>query len=198
MTRRSLDLLAPIVFFAGLLVVGWIGAGYLGSSLLGIGVVGLIVACYVAGTVELHRYRQGTASLAEALDDPDPATADLAGWLDRVQPALRNPVRLRVAGGQAALPAPVLAPALAALLVLLGMLGTLLGMMAPLRATGMALGSALALAAIRDSLATPVRGLALAFGTSIAGVGASAALGLLSTLVRRERLQLVPRLDAAI
>ena len=198
MTRRPLDFLAPIVFLAGLVVVGWIGAGYLGSSLLGIAVVGLVVACYAAGAVELHRYRQGTTSLAQALDDADGAAADLTGWLGRLQPSLRNPVRLRIAGGNAALPAPVLAPSLAALLVLLGMLGTLLGMMATLRGTGMALDSALDLAAIRDSLATPVRGLALAFGTSIAGVGASAALGLLSTLVRRERLQVVQRLDAAI
>ena len=200
MTRRPLDFLAPFVFLAGLLVVGWIGAGYLGSNLLGIAVVGLIVACYAAGALELHRYRQGSASLARALDDADAdaAAGDLAGWLDHLQPALRNPVRLRIVDGQAALPAPVLAPSLAALLVLLGMLGTLLGMMATLRGTGLALDSALDLAAVRDSLATPVRGLALAFGTSIAGVGASAALGLLSTLVRRERLQLVPRLDAAI
>src|SRR5690606_24482651 len=176
MTRRSLDFLAPIVFLAGLVVVGWIGAGYLGSSLLGIAVVGLIAACYAAGTLELHLYRQGTASLAQALDDAPGEGADLAGWLERLQPALRNPVRLRIAGGHAALPAPVLAPALAALLVLLGMLGTLLGMMVTLRGTGLALDSALDIAAIRDSLATPVRGLALAFGTSIAGVGASAAL----------------------
>src|SRR5690606_35502775 len=85
MTRRPLDFLAPFVFLAGLLVVGWIGAGYLGSNLLGIAVVGLIVACYAAGALELHRYRQGSASLARALDDADAdaAAGDLAGWLDR-------------------------------------------------------------------------------------------------------------------
>ena len=198
MTARAYRLLFPCIFLAGLAVAGWIGAGYLGSSLLGAGVVVLILACYLAGVLELHRYRQGTASLAAALGDADTAGADLAAWLARLHPALRNPVRLRIEGGQAALPAPVLAPSLAALLVLLGMLGTLLGMMATLRGTGLALDSAVDLDAIRGSLANPVRGLALAFGTSIAGVGTSAALAMLVTLVRRERLLAVPGLDAAI
>ncbi len=52
--------------------------------------------------------------------------------------------------------------------------------------------------AIRGSLAAPVKGLTFAFGTSIAGVASSAMLGLLSALCRRERLQAVQRLDAAI
>jgi hypothetical protein len=51
---------------------------------------------------------------------------------------------------------------------------------------------------IRAALAAPVRGLGLAFGTSVAGVAASAMLGLMSALCRRERLQLVQRLDSAI
>src|SRR5690606_18485562 len=51
------------------------------------------------------------------------------------------------------------------------------------------------LAAIRSSLGAPVKGLAFAFGTSIAGVAASAMLGLLSALCRRERVQAVQQLD---
>ena len=82
---------------------------------------------------------------------------------------LRNAVRLRVEGERTALPAPVLTPYLVGLLVLLGMLGTLLGMMDTLRGTGLALQSATDMAAIRGSLASPVQGLAVAFGTSIAG-----------------------------
>ena len=198
MTRRSSDLLALCILLAGLGVIAWIGAGYLGNNLLGTTVVLLIVLCYGAGALELHRYRQGTRMLAHALDDADAGAANLPAWLAALPAALRDPVRLRIEGAQAALPAPVLAPSLAALLVLLGMLGTLLGMMATLRGTGLALESAVDLDAIRGSLSNPVRGLALAFGTSIAGVGASAALGLLSTLVRRERLQVAQRLDAAI
>src|SRR5690606_20535718 len=52
--------------------------------------------------------------------------------------------------------------------------------------------------AVRDSLAAPVSGLGVAFGASIAGVASSAALGLLSALVRRERIEAVQRLDAHI
>jgi hypothetical protein len=87
---------------------------------------------------------------------------------------------------------------LVGLLVLLGMLGTLLGMLATLRGTGMALESATDLIAVRESLAAPVKGLAFAFGTSIAGVAASAMLGLLAALCRRERIHAAQRLDAAI
>ena len=197
MIQRISSILAPCIFVAGLAVVGWIGAGYLGTSLLGVAVVLLIAACYLAGAMDLRRHRAGTAALGHALDEADGAI-DLPAWLARLPEPLRQPVRLRIEDGPGTLPAPALAPSLSALLVLLGMLGTLLGMMATLRGTGLALGSALDLEAIRGSLSTPVHGLAIAFGTSIAGVGASAALGLLTTLARRERLQAAQRLDAAI
>jgi hypothetical protein len=78
------------------------------------------------------------------------------------------------------------------------MLGTLLGMVVTLRGTGMALESATDLAAIRASLAAPVKGLGFAFGTSIAGVASSAMLGLLSALCRRERLEAAQQLDLRI
>src|SRR5690606_17422935 len=115
-----------------------------------------------------------------------------------IDPSLRSAVRLRIAGERGPLPAPALAGYLAGLLVLLGMLGTLLGMMATLRGTGIALETASDLQAIRDSLAAPVKGLGFAFGTSIAGVASSAALGLLAALCRRERGEAGRMLDAAI
>src|SRR3546814_5579607 len=91
---------------------------------------------------------------------------------------------------------PVLTPYLVGLLVLLGMLGTFLGMVATLRGTGLALESATDLQAIRASLAAPVKGLGFAFGTSVAGVAASAMLGLLSALCRRDRFRAAQLLDA--
>ncbi|WP_367346102.1 DUF802 domain-containing protein [Stenotrophomonas bentonitica] len=187
-----------VVFLAGLLAVGWIGAGYVGSNLVGVAVALVIAACYCAGALELHRYRQGTAGLAQAVADAADAPSSLGEWLAKVPDALRNAVRLRVEGERVALPAPVLTPYLVGLLVLLGMLGTLLGMMATLRGTGLALGSATDLQAIRGSLGAPVEGLAVAFGTSIAGVATSAMLGLLAALCRRERLQVVQQLDTRI
>jgi hypothetical protein len=192
------NLFNSLVFLAGLAAVCWIGVGYLGSNPLGASVALLIGACYVAGALELYRYRQATTTLIHAVADADAAPSDLGGWLQRLDPSLRNAVRLRIEGERIALPAPGLTPYLVGLLVLLGMLGTFLGMMATLRGTGLALESATDLQAIRDSLAAPVRGLGFAFGTSIAGVASSAMLGLLAALCRRERLQAVQRLDLII
>ncbi len=192
------NLLNLAVFVVGLAAVGWIGAGYIGSNPLGTAVAMLIGACYLAGGLELHRYRQATHTLQHAVSDLSAAPPSLGDWLDRLHPSLRNAVRLRIEGERVALPAPALTPYLVGLLVLLGMLGTLLGMMATLRGTGMALESATDLQAIRGSLAAPVKGLGFAFGTSIAGVATSAMLGLLSALCRRERLQAAQLLDVKI
>ncbi|BDU19043.1 DUF802 domain-containing protein [Dyella sp. GSA-30] len=192
------NLLNLTVFLIGFVAVCWIGVGYVGSNPLGAAVALLIGACYLAGALELYRYREATATLQHAVMDLSAAPSSLGAWLDRLHPSLRNAVRLRAEGERVALPAPALTPYLVGLLVLLGMLGTLLGMMATLRGTGMALESATDLQAIRGSLAAPVKGLGFAFGTSIAGVASSAMLGLLSALCRRERLAAVQLLDAKI
>ena len=189
-------LLNGFVFAIGLLVVAWIGAGYVGSHALALAVTAVIGVLYVLGGIELHRYRQATASLAAALESP-PEPDGFGDWLGRLDPGLRTAVRQRVESGQAPLPAPALAPYLVGMLVLLGMLGTLLGMLVTLRGTGLALQSAGDLQAVRDSLAAPVEGLGVAFGTSIAGVAASAMLGLLAALCRRERAAAVRVLAAA-
>ncbi|MCD9029497.1 DUF802 domain-containing protein [Luteimonas sp. BDR2-5] len=194
---RSSSVVPALVFALGLAVVGWIAVGYAGTNALALAVTLLIGACYVAGGLELYRYRQATSTLAGAVDmlaEPPPSLDD---WLDRLDPSLRNAVRLRIEGERVALPVPALTPYLVGMLVLLGMLGTLLGMMLMLRGTGMALETATDLQAIRDSLAAPVKGLGFAFGTSIAGIATSAMLGLLSALLRRERTGAVQRLDAA-
>ena len=192
------NLVAIVVFLVGLVAVCWIGVGYAGTHPLAAVVASIIGACYLVGAVELFRYRQATSTLLQALPGISDATDNLDGWLSRLAPSLRNAVRLRVQGERVGLPAPALTPYLVGLLVLLGMLGTLLGMMATLRGTGLALESATDLDAIRSSLAAPVKGLGFAFGTSIAGVASSAALGLLSALFRRERSQAVQELDAGI
>ncbi|WP_087753889.1 DUF802 domain-containing protein [Paraburkholderia caledonica] len=187
-----------VVFAAGLAAVCGIAVGYVGSNWLALAVTLLIGACYLAGALELRRYSQATGTLARAvagLSEPPP---QLGAWLELLHPGLRNTARLRIEGERVALPGPALTPYLVGLLVLLGMLGTLLGMVVTLRGTGMALESATDLAAIRASLAAPVKGLGFAFGTSIAGVASSAMLGLLSALCRRERLEAAQRLDVKI
>ncbi|WDR86086.1 DUF802 domain-containing protein [Burkholderia ambifaria] len=195
MSRIRLDL---VVFIAGLLAVCWIGVGYVASNPLATAVTLLIGACYVAGAWELLRYRQATATLSRAVAGLTQPPATLDTWLDTLHPGLRGAVRARVEGARVALPGPSLTPYLVGLLVLLGMLGTLLGMVVTLKGTGAALESATDLDAIRASLIAPVKGLGFAFGTSIAGVATSAMLGLLSALVRRERVDAGQQLDAKI
>ena len=195
---KTNSLLGIFVFVLGLAAVCWVGLGYLGSNLPALAVTLLIAALYIVGALELHRYRQATGSLEDALAALDGEAPSLDQWLKDMHPSLRSPVQLRVATGRAGLPTPALTPYLVGMLVLLGMLGTLLGMVLTLRGTGMALQTATDLQAVRDSLAAPVSGLGVAFGASIAGVASSAALGLLSALVRRERVDVVQNLDAHI
>lgn len=175
-----------------------IAIGYVGSNWLALAVTLLIGAFYLAGALELRRYSAATGTLTRAvagLSEPPPR---LGAWLEQLHPGLRNAARLRIEGERVALPGPALTPYLVGLLVLLGMLGTLLGMVVTLRGTGLALESATDLAAIRASLAAPVKGLGFAFGTSIAGVASSAMLGLLSALCRRERLEAAQQLDVKV
>jgi len=192
-------LLHHAAFALGLLAIAWVGAGYVPGNPLALALVLLIGAFYLMGALELHRFQRTTTSLAQALttiaNEPPPALGD---WLAALPPGVRNAVRLRVQGARVGLPGPALAPYLAGLLVLLGMLGTFLGMIVTLKGTGLALENATDLEAIRASLAAPVRGLGLAFGTSVAGVAASAMLGLMSALARRERLRTAQQLDASI
>lgn len=190
--------LSYAVFLVGLAAVCWVGAGYIGTNPLALAITLLVGAFYLMGALELRRFHQATATLTHAVTEMPQAPTDLGEWLGTLHPSLRNAVRLRIEGERVGLPGPALTPYLAGLLVLLGMLGTFLGMVVTLNGTGSALESATDLEAIRSSLAAPVKGLGLAFGTSVAGVAASAMLGLLSALCRRDRLQAAQILDTRI
>jgi hypothetical protein len=185
-------------FAVGLAVIAWVGAGYVLTNPLALVITVLIGALFLVGALELQRFRRATDALAQALADLPETLATLRPWLDRVPAGLRNAVRRRVEGEPVGLPGPTLAPTLAGLLVLLGMLGTFLGMILTLRGTGAALETATDLVAVRNSLIAPVKGLGLAFGTSVAGVAGSAALGLLAALARRERVAVAQTLDECI
>ena len=193
--NRTLGLAA---FITGMSVVFWVGFGYIHSNPLALLMTLLIGAFYGMGALELRRFHQATVHLAAALAAIPAPLPNLAGWLQQLPGSLQTPVRLRIEGERVGLPGPALTPYLVGLLVLLGMLGTFLGMVVTLKGAVMALESTTDLATIRAALAAPVKGLGLAFGTSVAGVAASAMLGLLSALCRRERLQAVQALDASI
>jgi hypothetical protein len=190
--------LRTAAFAAGLAVLAWVGLGYVGANPLALAITLLIAAFYFMGALELHRFRQTTAALAQAIADLPDSLPSLGPWLARVPATLRNAVRRRIEGEPVGLPGPALAPYLAGLLVLLGMLGTFVGMVLTLRGTGLALEGTTDIAAVRNSLIAPVKGLGLAFGTSVAGVATSAALGFLSALCRRERVAAAQALDGHI
>lgn len=185
-------------FLLGAMAVVWVGTGFIGSHLLALTMTLLIGAVYVFGALELRQYRQATATLSSALGAVPEQLTSLGDWLGGVPPSLQNPVRLRIEGERIGLPGPALTPYLVGLLVMLGMLGTFLGMVVTLNGAAFSLESTTDLAAIRSALAAPIKGLGLAFGTSVAGVATSAMLGLMSALSRGDRLRAAQRLDSKI
>nr|MBL8457082.1 DUF802 domain-containing protein [Zoogloeaceae bacterium] len=187
-----------IAFVVGAAVLAWIGSGYVATSPLALAVTALIGVVYLAGAIELLRFHRATAALARALAAIPPGLTDPNEWLARLPASLQNRVRLRIEGEHVGLPGPALTPYLVGLLVLLGMLGTFLGMVVTLKGAVVALESSTDLHTIRAALAAPVKGLGVAFGTSVAGVAASAMLGLMSALCRRARLHAGQTLDARI
>ena len=187
------------VFLLGAALLAWVAVGFvLGAHTLALVMTLIIAAVYTFGAVELYQFRQATATLVSALETVPAQMNSLDAWLSQVHASLRNAVRLRTEGERMGLPGPVLTPYLVGLLVMLGMLGTFLGMVVTLNGAVFALEATTDLAAMRAAFATPIKGLGLAFGTSVAGVAASALLGLMSAMSRRERLQSAQLLDTKI
>jgi hypothetical protein len=198
MSKNTSSITTTTVFLIGLAAVAWVGWGFVGGHWLALTLTVAIACAYVLGAHELRQYRRATATLSAALADMPQPVADLPSWLGRIHAGLQHPVRLRIEGERAVLPGPALTPYLVGLLVMLGMLGTFLGMVVTFKGAVFALEGSADLAAIRAALAEPIRGLSLSFGTSVAGVAASAMLGLLSAISRRERLEAVRLLDERI
>lgn len=182
----------------GLAAIAWIASGFIGTNWLALAITAVIAGVYLLGAHELRQFRAGTAALDAALDGLAETPATLATWLERVPAQLRPAVRLRVEGERGGLPGPALTPYLVGLLVMLGMLGTFLGMVMTFNGAVFALERSADLQAMRSALAEPIKGLGLSFGTSVAGVAASAMLGLMSAIARRERLDVARRLDQRV
>ncbi len=180
------------------MAVLWVAASVAGSHALVLVMTALIGAVYVFGALELRQYRTATQGLSQALAQLPQALESLSEWLSQVPASLQNPVRQRVEGERTGLPAPALTPYLVGLLVMLGMLGTFLGMVVTLNGAVFALEGSNNIAGIRAAFSEPIKGLGLAFGTSVAGVATSAMLGLMSSLARSERAQAAQQLDGQI
>jgi len=192
------------LLFAGAFALGaaailWIGQIFFAANdALGMIITLLIALVYSIGALELRHFRRATQTLNNSFKTLSQPVDKLCDWLRQLDPSLQNSVRLRIEGERNGLPAPVLTPYLVGLLVMLGLLGTFVGMVGTLKGAVLALQGSTELEAIRAGLTAPIEGLGLAFGTSVAGVAASAMLGLLSTLSRRERLQASHLLDTSI
>lgn len=180
--------LSLAAFALGAIVVAWAGFSFIGTNLLALTVTLAIAGAYSSGFAELVRYQRATATLNNALNATNDTVHDLDSWIARLHPGLHTSVRLRIQGEHLPLPQPVMTPYLVGLLVMLGMLGTFVGMVDTLKGAVAALEGTTELSAIRAGLAAPIKGLGMAFGTSVAGVAASAMLGFISTLSRRERM----------
>ncbi len=195
-------LLFAAAFILGAIAVIWMGSRFVGSDALALAVTVVIGCVYTIGFMELLQFRQATSTLSSALSAvPEKVPGNMAlldEWLDKLHPSLQNSVRLRIEGERVGLPAPVITPYLVGLLVMLGLLGTFVGMVETLKGAVFALEGTTELQAIRAGLAAPIKGLSLAFGTSVAGVATSAMLGLISTLCRRDRMLATRRLDSKI
>jgi hypothetical protein len=188
----------PAAFAVGLASVAWVAASFVGASWMAVAMTVLIAGVYLLGAWELRQFRAATSALDAALTAIPQPLADLRAWLEQVPASLRQAVRLRIEGERAALPGPALTPYLVGLLVMLGMLGTFLGMVVTFKGAVFALQGSTDLQAIRSALAEPIKGLGLSFGTSVAGVAASAMLGLMAAIARRERMEVVRHLDGRI
>lgn len=184
------------VLALGLAAVAWVAWGFVGSSPLALSMTAAIAAVFLLGVHELWQFARASHTLRRAVVQTHQPVADLVPWLEQVHPSLQAAVRQRIDGARIALPAPALTPYLVGLLVMLGMLGTFLGMVLTFKGAAFALEGSTNLDAIRAALAAPIQGLGLSFGTSVAGVATSALLGLLATLCRRDRQEVVRLLDA--
>jgi hypothetical protein len=180
-------ILSITAFTLGAVIVVWMGASFMGSNLLAFAITCVIGVVYIIGFREVMRFQRDTGTLDTALLTTENKITDLNEWLGLLSPTLRSSVRLRIQGEHLSLPAPMLTPYLVGLLVMLGLLGTFVGMVETLKGAVSALEGSTELEAIRAGLTAPIKGLSLAFGTSVAGVSASAMLGFISALGRRQR-----------
>ncbi len=187
-----------IAFGLGALAVLWVAAAVASSHFLVLVMTAVIGAVYVFAALELRHYRETTHALKQALSAIPADLQNLSDWLSTLPASLQNAVRQRVEGERQGLPGPALTPYLVGLLVMLGMLGTFLGMVVTLNGAVFALEGSSNVAGIRAAFSEPIKGLGLAFGTSVAGVATSAMLGLMSSLARRERAQASQTLDSCI
>lgn len=179
----------------GLLVPLWTLGWYTGDDGFARALIALIVGGLLVGAVEMFRRARRIDGLLRELPRLDGSADGIEERLSQTSELFARLVRSRMRGEPAALPGVTLTPYLVSLLVLLGLLGTFVGLVETLAGAREALGSSSDVDALRAALLVPMRGLSRAFGTSVAGVSASALLGLALVLVRRSEGRVYTVLD---
>ena len=156
---------------------------YRGTDPLAFALVLLIGFGLMLGLAELLiRAGQAERLGREIAALPTEATLEV---IDASSPSLRSLLRARLVGVNGTATTAPFTPYLLGLLVMIGMLGTFLGLFETLRGAREALTSSGDVDSLRAGLAAPMVGLSRAFGSSAAGVSASAMLGLGAVFVRR-------------
>ncbi|MFH1811520.1 MAG: hypothetical protein ABIJ09_22465 [Pseudomonadota bacterium] len=178
-------LMTWLVGALGLGLVLPVALSYRGEDTTALVLVLLVGAGLLAGLLELDR-------VAAALDGLDLAFRAFESRVGEGPGAAPAPVRglleATLHRRAAAWPQPVFAPYLVGLLVMLGLVGTFLGLVQTLGGARAALATTSDIDAMRAALLSPLGGLSRAFGTSLAGVAGSAALGLAAVVgARRQR-----------
>lgn len=175
-----------ITGLAGLAVVGRAAVYYRSDDPGAFALTLIMGAALAAGLVELwlraaetDRLTRGIRTMPESVDELSELEGELGARLSA-----------QLEGEPLPSPRPVFAPYLVGLLVMLGLLGTFLGLFETLRGAREALTTSADVDALRAGLAGPMRGLMRSFGTSAAGVAASAMLGLGVVFQRRNGARL--------
>lgn len=184
------------VGITGLLLILRTSAYYAQVDDLALGITVVMASVLLVGVLELWWLASHHARLQRELQSL-PAIPEEAD-IQRLTPPLQALIRARL--DRVALPvqAPVFAPYMVGLLVMLGLLGTFLGLFETLRGAAAALTTSADVEALRSGLRQPMQGLMRSFGTSAAGVAASAMLGLAAVFCRRSAAQVSNALHALV
>jgi hypothetical protein len=193
--RLLMPRLSPLILLIGALGAGLVlfaAASQAGHEPVGQALVYVIGAAFLGGVVELwlraraaERLSGEVASLSGAMSE----AALLEALAQSGSPTVREADAAWRAGRISGPPAAGFTPYLVSLVVMVGLLGTFLGFVDTLAGARAAIAGSPDLDTLKSGLAQPLAGLGRAFGVSLAGVGASAALGAAAAVARRIELR---------
>jgi|GEM_PF-2798389 len=180
--------ISPLVLLSGALGAGLIAfaaASQSGDEVVGQALVYVIAAAFIGGIAELWLRARGAERLAAEVG----ALARASAGPDALEAADSPLLREIIAGwrsGRVVGPAAAgFTPYLVSLVVMVGLLGTFMGFVDTLAGARAAISGSADLETLKAGLAQPLGGLGRAFGVSLAGVSASAALGAAAAFARR-------------